>query len=122
MRDDPQRGPFHQDGNLVVGSKEVEAHYPELDVEVAAEEAKLEIEASDLEIEVDEVELALFLACSMTQKQVNAEGLKDMVHRRRHKAGARPGLTCQAVTGGTARRLEDQAWLLQQELPTEQRR
>lgn len=62
-------------------------------------------------MEVDEVQLGLFLACSMSQKEVDEEGLTEVVHRRRHKAGARPGLTCQAVLGGPARRLEDQAWL-----------
>ena len=39
----------------------------EMDVELAAEEAKKEIEESILEIEEDTQELALFLACSMSQ-------------------------------------------------------
>ena len=72
LRDGPRRGPFQLAGNLIVGSKDVEAHYPEMDIEVASEEAKLEIEAFDLDIEVDEVQLGHFLACSMTQKQVNS--------------------------------------------------
>ena len=31
-----QRGRFQRDGSLIVGSKDVEAHYPNIDVEVAA--------------------------------------------------------------------------------------
>lgn len=44
VREGPRRSRFQLAGNLIVGSKDVEAHYPEMDVEVAAEEAKLEIE------------------------------------------------------------------------------
>ena len=61
------KGPFQQEGKLIVGSKDVKSFYPEMDVELAAEEAKKEIEESILEIEEDTQELALFLACSMSQ-------------------------------------------------------
>ena len=81
-----------------------------MDVEEAAKEARLEIEESDLEIEVDTVGVALFLACSMSQKEVDDEGLKDVVHRRRFNAGARPGLTCKAITAGPAGRQADKSW------------
>ena len=104
------KGPYQKDGGLVVGSKDVKSFYPEMDVE-DAEEARLEVEESDLEVEVDTVEVALFLACSMTQQEIDEEGLKDVVHRRRFRAGARPGLTCKAVTAGPAGRQADRSWL-----------
>ena len=96
------KGPFQQEGKLIVGSKDVKSFYPEMDVQVAAEEVKKEIEESTLEIEVDTLELALFLACSMTQEEIDSEGLKEVVHTRRFKTGARPGLTCKAITAGQA--------------------
>ena len=92
------KGPFQKDGKLVVSSKDVKSFYPELDVEEAAREAKLEIEKSDLEVEADTIEVTLFLACSMSLEQIDNEGLQDVVHRRRYKTGARPGLTCKAIT------------------------
>ena len=89
----------------------MKSHYPEMDVHVAAEEAKKEIEESTLEIEVDTDELALFIACSMTQQEIDSEGLKDVVHSRRFKAGARPGLTCKAITSVPASRQADRSWV-----------
>ena len=105
------KGPYQKDGKLVVGSKDVKSFYPEMDVEEAAREAKLEIENSDLEIEADTIEVALFLACSMSQEQIDNEGLQELVHRRRYKTGARPGLTCKAITAGPAIRQADKSWL-----------
>ena len=101
------KGPFQQEGKLIVGSKDVKSFYPEMDVQVAAEEVKKEIEESTLEIEVDTLELALFLACSMTQEEIDSEGLKEVVHTRRFKTGARPGLTCKVITAGQASRQTD---------------
>ena len=47
---------------------------------------------------VDSENVALFLACTMTQEKIDSEGLSHVVHTRKHKKGARPGLTCKAVT------------------------
>ena len=96
MKDGLTRGPFQRAGNLVIGSKDVNAMYPEMYIDVVAEETRLEIEESELEIEVNTEEMALFLACSMKQEEIDAAGLTDFVHTRR---GPRPGLTCKAITG-----------------------
>ena len=106
-----QRGRFQQAGGLVVGSKDVEAFYPSMDVDLAAEEVKLEVEESDIEVEMDTVEAALYIACTMTPAEIEEEGLTHVVHKRRHKTGPRPGLTCKAVVGGASQRLDDQAWI-----------
>ena len=106
-----QRGRFQQAGELVVGSKDVEAFYPSMDVDLAAEEVKLEVEESDIEVEMDTVEAALYIACTMTPAEIEEEGLTHVVHKRRHKTGPRPGLTCKAVVGGASQRLDDQAWI-----------
>ena len=111
------KGPFQQEGKLIVGSKDVKSFYPEMDVQVAAEEVKKEIEESTLEIEVDTLELALFLACSMTQEEIDSEGLKEVVHTRRSKTGARPGQTCKVITAGQASRQTDRSWVLPTRAP-----
>ena len=90
---------------------DVESFYPKMNVEEAAKEARLEIEESPLEVEVDTVEVALFLACSMSQEEIDEAGLKELVHRRRFKTGARPGLTCKAITAGPTSRQADKSWL-----------
>ena len=77
-QDGLKSGPFQGDGHLVIGSKDAEAFYPNLDVDVAANEAKLEIMESELEIKgLDTEELALFLACTMTQEEIDQEGLAN---------------------------------------------
>ena len=52
-------------------------------------------------------EAALFLACTMTQEQIDSEGLKHVVHHRKKKNGGQPGLTCKAVFGGPVEREKD---------------
>ena len=46
-----QTGPFQKDGELVVGSLDVQNFYPSIDIEVAAEEVKLEVMESEAEVE-----------------------------------------------------------------------
>ena len=111
LEDGVQRGRFQRAGNLVVGSKDVEAFYPNMDVDLAAEEVKLEVEESNVDIEMDTLEAGLYIACTMTPEEIEEEGLTHVVHKRRYKTGPRPGLTCKAVVGGASQRLEDQAWI-----------
>ena len=113
-----QRGRFQRDGSLIVGSKDVEAHYPNIDVEVAAEELKQEIQHSNLEVEVDTVELALYLASTMCPEEIEREGLVEVVHKRRFNRGPRPGLTSKAIMGGPAGRQQDNAWIPPVRIPT----
>ena len=112
MRTGERRGPYQLAGSTVVGSCDVSAFYPSIDVEVAAEEVKQEIIESKVDIEgLDIGEVALYLACSMTQEEIDQEGLTNVVHKRRHNRGARPGLTCKAITGGAEVRAKDDSWL-----------
>ena len=91
--------------------KIAEAFYPNIDIETAAEEAKREIIESEVEVKgVDSENVALFLACTMTQEKIDSEGLSHVVHSRKHKKGTRPGLTCKAVTGGPKTRYSDNCW------------
>ena len=111
LEDGVQRGRFQRAGNLVVGSKDVEAFYPNMDVDLAAEEVKFEVEESNVDIEMDTLEAGLYIACTMTPEEIEEEGLTHVVHKRRYKTGPRPGLTCKAVVGGASQRLDDQAWI-----------
>ena len=105
-------GPFQQAGRLIVGSSDVKSFYPSMDIEVAANEVIAEVMESGVELEgVDWTEVALFIACTMTQEQIDQEGLTHVIHKRRCNRGPRPGLTCKAVTGGPALRENDQSWI-----------
>ena len=108
------------DGRQTVSrlSLDVECHYPNIDIDLVAEEAKLEVMESHLEIEIDTEEVALFLACSMSQADIDSEGLSHVVHKRRHKNGSRPGLTCEAITGGPVVRAENDSWIPPARRPT----
>ena len=54
------------DGSLVICSKDMDAFYHNIDVDVAVEEAKQDIKESDVELEVVNTEvITLFLACSI---------------------------------------------------------
>ena len=105
-------GPFQQAGGLIVGSSDVKSFYPEMDIEVVADEVMAEVMESEVELEgVNMEEVALFIACSLTQDQIDQEGLTHVIHKRRCTRGPRPGLTCKAVSGGPALRQSDECWL-----------
>ena len=114
-----RRGPFQADGELTAGSMDADKFYPNLDIDQTAEEVKLEILESKVELQGAKMdEVALFLACSMTQKEIDNEGLTHVVNRRRFNKGTRPGLTCPAITGGPKVRDEDTSWLPPLRQPT----
>ena len=66
--------------------------YPSFDVEVAAEEGKLEVIELLAEVEGGNYEeAALSLACTMSQEDVDREDLQHLVHRRKKKKVSRQG-------------------------------
>ena len=66
-----RKGPYKMDGIVIIGSMDVEAYYPNMDVLVVAKEAKKEVMESSLTIEgVNMDEVALFIACSMNQCEI----------------------------------------------------
>ena len=101
LKDGPRRGTFQRNGNLEVGSLDVKNFYPSIDVNLAAEEVKLEVMESEAEVAgVDYEEAALFLACTMTEEELSREGLTHVVHKRKNKNGRRSGVTCKAMSEG----------------------
>ena len=90
-----RRGPYQLAGVLIVGSSDVSSFYPEIDIELAAEEVKQEIIESEEEIEgLDIEEVALFLACAMSQEEIDQEGLTNVVHKKKtqQRSKTRPHL------------------------------
>ena len=60
----------------------MKSFYPSIDVKVAAEEVNLEVIELLAEVEgVYDEEAALFLACTMSQEDVDREGLQHVFHR-----------------------------------------
>ena len=111
-------GPFQGDGGLVTASLDFDAFFPSLDIEKCADIVKETIENSDVNVECDTLELALFVAASHSAQEMEAAGLSDVFHKRRFKKGARPGMTCSAITGGAKVRSEDRSWIPPSEDPT----
>ena len=106
-----RKGPFQKNEHLVVGRKDVKTLNPNIYVDLAAEEVKLEIEESDIELMMGTEEAALFISYTMPPEEIEKEGLAKVVHRRRFKHGSRPALTCKAIVGGAGTRPEDESWI-----------
>ena len=49
--------------------------------------------------------------CSMTQEEIDGEGLRNVVHLRRNVRGPRPGLSCKAISAGTEGRNIEECWV-----------
>ena len=45
-------------------------------------------------------EAALYIAVSYTPDEIDAEGLKDVIHKRRYSRGQKPGLTSNRILNG----------------------
>ena len=117
-RNGPRKGSYQGNGKLEVGSLDVKNFYPSIDVNVAAEEVKEEILESEVEVNgVNYEEAALFIACTLTQDEIDKEGLTHVIHRRKCINGRRPGITCKAITGGPLERMKDGSWLPPSRLP-----
>ena len=117
-KDGVRRGPFQKDGSLQIGSKDAKAFYPSIDINVAAEEAKIEIEESNLEVEVDTEEVGHFLESTMSQEEIDKEGLQHVVHKRIYKIGSRPGLASESITGGPVVKAANDSWITPARKPT----
>jgi hypothetical protein len=88
----------------VVGSNDVKALYPSCLAKPSAKVVREQIEKSKTDIIVNEEELALFLASTMTQEQIDNEGIRKYIHRRKNIEGGRPGPTSKCITGSEAER------------------
>ena len=81
-------------GGMCVGSLDVKALYPSLDIPICAEIAKQRLIGGDLKFDGVCYKTAThYLALNMTQEEVTRNGLGEVVPMRRHKNGERPGIS-----------------------------
>ena len=91
-------------GDYFIGSADVVALYPSLDIELVAEVVKEMIIKSEVTIEgVDYEEVGLYIAVSYEKEELEKAGIQDMCPKRKQKQGRKPTMTGQAVSNATAR-------------------
>ena len=80
--------------DTIVGSLDVKALYPSLDIDLTARiVAKCYKEHAYEVINVDHNELGLYLAINLTIEELNTKGLTPFCHTRKHKRGRKPVIT-----------------------------
>ena len=105
---------------ITIGSMDVKALYPSLDIDHSCEVIKKLIIQSKVKFEVNPVELALHIAATHTQLEIDTLGLSEIVHKRRHKFGPRPTIISKSVTGTQHERDTIDSWLHPERPPTPQ--
>ena len=79
------------DESYIIGSMDVEALYPSLDIPFTIETVSQMFHQSDVKIEgVDYKELGLYLSPTHTDAELQQKGLKEVCPRRRSNRGPRP--------------------------------
>ena len=77
---------------------DVKALYPNLNIKRSAEECAREIEESEIEFEnVDYKWAGKFIVSNLSQSKIDKAGLSQIVPRRKHHFGTRPGGTTQEL-------------------------
>ena len=96
---------------IVVGSMDVKALYPSLDIEHSVEVIKEQMLQSEVHFDTNVSVMALHLAATMTQKEIDDQKLTEVIHTRRYKMGNRPGITSKSVTGTELERIKYDSWI-----------
>ena len=82
---------------IVIISTDAELMFPSLEIEIVARVAAEEFMNSKLDIDMDWQELALYLAVTHTQQQLDQLGLSHVTHTRVHRTGPRPEITTEEI-------------------------
>ena len=83
-----------EQGKLIVGSMDVEALYPSIEVNRSARLVGEMVSESNIEIENVDYDTAVrFIASNSSQSDIVRWGMSEYVPRRKHKTGCRPGAT-----------------------------
>ena len=107
-------------GNLVIGSLDVKALYPSLDIEAAIEIMSQTFVNSDFEVEsINTSELGLYLAVNTSKKALDQLGFGDYCPTRRHNRGAHPKITGCATSEKEKERFAP--WLPPPSIPRDQK-
>ena len=97
--------------NITIGSMDVKALYPSLDVDHSCLIIKDLIAKSNVKFDTNITALSLHIAATHTELQIQNLGLSDIVHQRRFKNGPRPTIISKSVTGTQMERDTTQSWL-----------
>ena len=96
---------------MVVGSMDVKALYPSLDIEHSVQIIREQMLDSQVMFDTNVPALALHLAATNTQKQLDREGLAEVCHSRRYNMGQRPIITSKSVTGTELEKAKYDSWV-----------
>ena len=105
----------------VIGSLDVKALYPSLDLDFTIEKVADEFLESEVKIDgVDDEELGLYLSLHRTEEQLREKGVLAFCPKRRNKRGAPPRITASGVKVKKEERF--QPWIRPMERPDERSR
>ena len=103
-------------GNIIVGSLDVKALYPSLDVDFTAEIVSQAFFDSDFNVEgVNGAELGLYLSLNLTENELNELDLLKYCPTRKSKLGRPPTITGCATDNDSSKRFKP--WILSSERP-----
>jgi hypothetical protein len=94
----------------VIGSMDVAALYPSLDIGRSVKIIEKMIKESKLEVDVSVKDMDAHIVSTHSQKQIDERGLADVCSRRRSNRGTRPGITGAMMTGSDKEKEECQSW------------
>ena len=103
---------------LVIGSMDVKALYPSLDIDHSCEIIDKLIANSQINFECDVLDMALHIAATNTQQQIKDLGMSDIIHTRRFKHGNRPTIISKSVSGTETERETAESWVPPIRTPT----
>ena len=79
------------------------------------------MEETNVIIEVDDWrELALYIALTHKQEEIDIAGLSNVIHKRKHKGGPRPGITTLRAFSLLPENEEEDKWKQPERAPTEE--
>ena len=106
---------------VCVGSMDVKALYPSITKEWVVKILKLQLMNTPVNFKnINWNEAALYIAVSYTPDEIDAEGLKDVIHKRRYSRGQKPGLTSNRILSGPKPdQSEESNWINPNRSPTQ---
>jgi hypothetical protein len=102
----------------VIGSMDVTALYPSIDVGRSVTIIEKMIRESKLDVDVSVEDMDSHIVSTHTQKQIDDRGLTDVCSTRRSNKSVRPGMTGVRMTGSDKAREECKSWIPPKREPT----
>ena len=104
--------------NIIVGSADVKALYPSLDVESCAAVVSEMFENSDVKVEgIDSEEVGLYLALNLSEGELKNKNISQFCPKRKSKNGAPPTITGCALSKDKEKKMKP--WLNREKTPNE---